>query len=72
MLGFDQGRPEDEPTEEELKEFDEWCQQLQADKKVGYCPICDEEIKVNSDDIMCHCPTCGHHINLHMEEEYGL
>ena len=25
MLGFDQGRPEDEPTEEELKEFDEWC-----------------------------------------------
>lgn len=24
-LGYDQGRPEDEPTEEELKEFDEWC-----------------------------------------------
>lgn len=24
MLGFDQGRPEDEPTEEELKEFDTW------------------------------------------------
>lgn len=24
-FGFDQGRPEDEPTEEELKEFDEWC-----------------------------------------------
>ena len=23
-LGFDQGRPEDEPTEEELKEFEEW------------------------------------------------
>ncbi len=23
-LGYDQGRPEDEPTEEELKEFDEW------------------------------------------------
>ena len=23
-LGFDQGRPEDEPTEEELKEFAEW------------------------------------------------
>lgn len=22
MLGFDQGRPEDEPTEEELKEFE--------------------------------------------------
>lgn len=24
-LGFDQGRPEDEPTEEELREFKEWC-----------------------------------------------
>ena len=24
IYGFDQGRPEDEPTEEELKEFDEW------------------------------------------------
>lgn len=25
-LGFDQGRPEDEPTEEELKKFEEWCE----------------------------------------------
>lgn len=24
-LGYDQGRPEDEPTEEQLKEFGEWC-----------------------------------------------
>lgn len=24
MLGYDQGRPEDEPTEEELREFDKW------------------------------------------------
>lgn len=23
-LGYDQGRPEDEPTEEELRKFDEW------------------------------------------------
>ena len=23
-LGFDKGRPEDEPTAEELKEFEEW------------------------------------------------
>ena len=23
-MGFDKGRPEDEPTEEELKEFEEW------------------------------------------------
>lgn len=23
-LGYDQGRPEDEPTEEELNEFNEW------------------------------------------------
>lgn len=25
-LGFDKGRPEDEPTEEELKKFEEWCE----------------------------------------------
>lgn len=24
ILGFDKGRPEDEPTEEELKEFNDW------------------------------------------------
>ncbi len=28
MLGFDLGRPEDEPTEEELVEFDSWCKKL--------------------------------------------
>lgn len=27
-LGYDTGRPEDEPTEEELKEFDSWCNRL--------------------------------------------
>lgn len=27
-LGYDQGRPEDEPTEEELKEFEEWVKNL--------------------------------------------
>ena len=27
-LGYDQGRPEDEPTEEEMKEFEEWCKKL--------------------------------------------
>ena len=27
-LGYDQGRPEDEPTEEELKEFEEWCNRV--------------------------------------------
>ncbi len=26
-LGYDQGRPEDEPTEEELKEFDRWIEE---------------------------------------------
>ena len=24
ILGFDKGRPEDEPTEKELKDFDKW------------------------------------------------
>ena len=28
VLGFDRGRPEDEPTEEELKEFSEWCDRI--------------------------------------------
>lgn len=28
MFGYDQGRPEDEPTEEELKEFEEWCNRV--------------------------------------------
>ena len=27
-LGFDKGRPEDEPTEEEVAEFEEWCKRL--------------------------------------------
>ena len=27
-LGFDKGRPEDEPTEEEMKEFDEWLDKM--------------------------------------------
>lgn len=30
IYGFDQGRPEDEPTEEELKEFDRWIEQLNS------------------------------------------
>ena len=37
--------------------------------KFGYCPICDEEIHKSTNDIMCHCPTCGHHINLHEVKE---
>lgn len=31
-LGFDKGRPEDEPTEEELKKFENWCDSLRQDK----------------------------------------
>lgn len=29
-LGFDKGRPEDEPTEEEIKEFEKWLKGEQA------------------------------------------
>lgn len=32
ILGFDQGRPEDEPTEEELAEFAEWCDKIYETK----------------------------------------
>lgn len=27
-LGYDKGRPEDEPTDQELKAFFDWCQNL--------------------------------------------
>lgn len=29
MLGYDQGRPEDEPTEAEIEEFRKWCEEVQ-------------------------------------------
>lgn len=32
-LGYDQGRPEDEPTEEELKEFEEWDRRVRDESK---------------------------------------
>lgn len=28
-LGYDQGRPEDEPTEEELQEYEKWCREVE-------------------------------------------
>ena len=31
ILGFDQSRPEDEPTAEELKEFEEMCDKLKSE-----------------------------------------
>lgn len=37
--------------------------------KSGYCPICDKSINVCSNDIMCSCPDCGHHIMLHNEKK---
>lgn len=36
--------------------------------KFGYCPICDKDIIIDSENIMCHCPDCGHHVVLHEEE----
>lgn len=27
-LGYDHGRPEDEPTEEEMKQFEKWCEEV--------------------------------------------
>lgn len=33
-LGFDKGRPEDEPTEEELNEFYNWREQINTTKEV--------------------------------------
>lgn len=34
MLGFDKGRPEDEPTEEELKEFEKWWRKNNNNERV--------------------------------------
>lgn len=34
MYGFDKGRPEDEPTEEEWKEFDEWYRRVYDDSVI--------------------------------------
>ena len=31
----------------------------------GYCPICDEVIKVYSGLRICYCPACKHHISYH-------
>lgn len=31
-LGFDKGRPEDEPTAEELAEFEKWCNRNKEDE----------------------------------------
>lgn len=32
ILGYDKGRPEDEPTEEELKEFAKWCERTRQNE----------------------------------------
>lgn len=32
-LGFDQGRPEDKPTEEEMKKFEEWSDKMYDKRK---------------------------------------
>ena len=42
--------------------------ETELELRTGYCPICDKDVEVRSDDSMCHCPECGHHIVLHREE----
>lgn len=43
ILGYDQGRPEDEPTEEELREFDEMCKQLEESRRIQNEEIIEED-----------------------------
>lgn len=31
VLGYDRGRPEDEPTEAEMEKFDKWCRKVYDD-----------------------------------------
>lgn len=63
-LGFDQGRHEDEPTEEEIKEFEWRCNHAIEINKYAYCPICDDEFEFYIEDSMSYCPICGHHVVL--------
>jgi hypothetical protein len=39
VLGFDKGRPEDEPTEEEIKEFEAWCNKVHGNKDPDNLPL---------------------------------
>lgn len=32
ILGYDKGRPEDEPTEDELKKFAKWCERTRQNE----------------------------------------
>ena len=49
-LGFDKGRPEDEPTEEELKDYEEWCHGIRKSypncTKYMFCAV-DEKNKTD-------------------------
>lgn len=37
-------------------------------KKTGYCPICDKDVEVRTNDSMVNCPDCGHHLAMHNKE----
>jgi DNA-directed RNA polymerase subunit RPC12/RpoP len=35
------------------------------EKKIGYCPLCGNEIFITTSVSMIHCPKCSHRIALH-------
>lgn len=71
-LHFNCGRPEEDVTEEYcLEHILRWLAQEvgPGELRTGYCPLCDKDIKVRSNDSMGHCPDCGHDVVLHIEGE---
>ena len=35
------------------------------EKKIAYCPICDKDMYMITDDTFSHCPVCNHRLSLH-------
>ena len=53
MYGFDKGRPEDEPTEEELREFEEWLNKGYTTNT--WCETCTYYDTDRDDQPCCNC-----------------
>lgn len=41
---------------------------MDEELRTGYCPLCDKHFRVWSNDSHGHCPDCGHHVVLRIEE----
>lgn len=55
MYGFDQGRPEDEPTEEEIEEFEKWLKESRNLFEMSDCETCAYYDTDRNDQPCCSC-----------------